>query len=95
MHAQNTPFADSSRPNKAYGDVPDQHGGVTPLGRKAVGELSRLGVLIDVSQLTPAGVKQTVELSRTPVIASRRIAQLRGHAAQSHRRGARGDRGIT
>ena len=69
-HAQNTPFADSSRPNRAYGDVPDQHGGLTPLGRKAVGELNRLGVLIDVSQLTSAGVKQTVELSRAPVIAS-------------------------
>lgn len=70
VHAQNTPFADSSRPNKAYGDVPDQHGGLTPLGRSAIGELNRLGVLIDVSQLTPAGVKQTVELSRAPVIAS-------------------------
>ena len=70
VHAQNTPFADSSRPNKSYGDVPGQHGGLTPLGRKAVVELNRLGVLIDVSQLTPAGVKQTVELSRAPVIAS-------------------------
>lgn len=70
VHAQNTPFADSSRPNKAYGDVPDENGGLTPLGRKAVAELNRLGVLIDVSQLTPAGVKQTVELSKAPVIAS-------------------------
>lgn len=70
VHAQNTPFADSSRPNKAYGDVPGEHGGLTQLGRQAVGELNRLGVLIDVSQLTPAGVKQTVELSRAPVIAS-------------------------
>ena len=70
MHAQNTPFADSSRPNKAYGDVPGEHGGLTPLGRRAVPELNRLGVLIDVSQLTPAGVKQVVELSRAPVIAS-------------------------
>jgi membrane dipeptidase len=70
VHAQNTPFADSSRPNKAYGDVPGQHGGLTSLGKRAVGELNRLGVLIDVSQLTPAGVRQTVELSKTPVIAS-------------------------
>jgi membrane dipeptidase len=70
VHAQNTPFADSSRPNKAFGDVPDEHGGLTPLGRRAVAELNRLGMVIDVSQLTPAGVKQTVELSRAPVIAS-------------------------
>ena len=70
VHAQNTPFADSSRPNKSYGDLPDQHGGLTSLGKRAVGELNRLGVLIDVSQLTPVGVKQTVELSLAPVIAS-------------------------
>lgn len=70
VHAQNTPFADSSRPNKAYGDVPNEHGGLTPLGKRAVSELNRLGVLIDVSQLTPAGVKQSVELSQAPVIAS-------------------------
>jgi len=70
VHAQNTPFADSSRPNKAFGDLPNEHGGLTPLGKRAVGELNRLGVLIDVSQLTPAGVKQTVELSQAPVIAS-------------------------
>jgi membrane dipeptidase len=70
VHAQNTPFADSSRPNKAYGDVPGQYGGLTSLGKRAVGELNRLGVLIDVSQLTPAGVQQTVELSKAPVIAS-------------------------
>jgi microsomal dipeptidase-like Zn-dependent dipeptidase len=70
VHAQNTPFADSSRPNQAYGDVPNEHGGLTALGRQAVLELNRLGVVIDVSQLTPAGVAQTLELSRAPVIAS-------------------------
>lgn len=69
-HAQNTPFADSSRPNAAFGDVPNQHGGLTPLGKRAISELNRLGVVVDVSQLTPAGLKQAVELSRAPVIAS-------------------------
>lgn len=70
VHAQNTAFADSSRPNASFGDVPNEHGGLTPLGKRAVGELNRLGIVIDVSQLTPAGVRQTVDRSRAPVIAS-------------------------
>jgi len=32
--------------------------------------MNRLGILIDISQLTPAGVAQTLALSRAPVIAS-------------------------
>lgn len=70
VHASNNAFADSSRPNAAFGDRPNQAGGLTPLGKQAVGELNRLGVIIDVSQLTPDGVLQTVKLSTAPVIAS-------------------------
>lgn len=66
-HAGNNAFADSSRPSVA-GDEP--HGGLSPLGRDAVRRLNDLGVVIDVSQLTPRGVIQTLELSRAPVIAS-------------------------
>ena len=69
-HAGNNDFADSSRPNAGFGDRPDEAGGLTPLGQQAVPLLNRLGVVIDVSQLTPAGVLQTVKLSRAPVIAS-------------------------
>ena len=70
VHASNNAFADSSRPNAAFGDKPNEHGGLTDLGKRAVAELNRLGVVIDVSQLTPAGVLQTVQLSSAPVIAS-------------------------
>jgi len=70
VHASNNAFADSSRPNAAFGDKPNEHGGLTALGKQAVGELNRLGIIIDVSQLTPAGVLQTVQLSSAPVIAS-------------------------
>ena len=66
-HAGNNPFADSSRPF-VPGDEP--HGGLSGLGRAAVHKLNDLGVVIDVSQLTPKGVLQTIELSRAPVIAS-------------------------
>jgi membrane dipeptidase len=66
-HAGNNAFADSSRP-AVPGDEP--HGGLSALGRQAVRKLNDLGVVIDVSQLTPSGLMQTVELSRAPVIAS-------------------------
>jgi membrane dipeptidase len=70
VHAQNNAFADSSRPNASFGDRPGEAGGLTALGKRAVGELNRLGVVVDVSQLTPDGVRQTLEISRAPVIAS-------------------------
>ena len=66
-HAGNNAFADSSRP-AVPGDEPN--GGLSELGRAAVRRLNDLGVVIDVSQLTPRGVMQTLELSRAPVIAS-------------------------
>jgi membrane dipeptidase len=66
-HAGNNAFADSSRP-ATPGDEPN--GGLSELGRAAVRRLNELGVVIDVSQLTPRGVMQTLELSRAPVIAS-------------------------
>jgi membrane dipeptidase len=40
------------------------------LGKAAVPKLNDLGVIIDVSQLTPAGVFQTLKLTRAPVVAS-------------------------
>jgi membrane dipeptidase len=66
-HAGNNAFSDSSRP-AIPGDR--RHGGLSALGREAVRLLNDRGVVIDVSQLTPDGLMQTVELSRTPVIAS-------------------------
>ncbi len=67
-HAGHNAFADSSRPQA--GEAEARHGGLSPLGRQAVQRFNDLGVLIDVSQLTPAGVSQTLELSRAPVVAS-------------------------
>ncbi len=70
VHAQNTAFADSSRPNTTFGDRPDEAGGLTPLGKQAVAELNRLGIIVDVSQLTPPGVRQVLQITQAPVIAS-------------------------
>ncbi len=66
-HAGNNEFADSSRPSAGTGE---EHHGLSPLGAEAVGALNRSGVIIDVSQLTPAGLFQTLALTKVPVVAS-------------------------
>jgi membrane dipeptidase len=68
VHAGNNDFADSSRP--IGNDKPGAHGGLSPLGREAVARLNELGVIIDVSQLTPEALFQTVKLSKAPVVAT-------------------------
>jgi membrane dipeptidase len=69
-HSGNNAFVDSSRPNPAFGDTPNAHGGLSALGRQAIAELNRLGIIVDVSQFTPAALEQAAALSKTPVIAS-------------------------
>lgn len=69
-HIGNNAFANSSRPNTALGDSPDAKGGLTDLGRAAIAELNRLGIVVDVTQLSPRGVAETIALSKTPVVAS-------------------------
>jgi membrane dipeptidase len=64
VHAGNNDFADSSRGG------PEEHAGLSPLGKEAVGKLNRLGVIIDVSQLTKKGLLQTTALSTAPVVAT-------------------------
>lgn len=66
-HAGHNDFADSSRP---VNEAPEEHRGLSPLGRQAVATLNRLGVIIDISQLTSAGVQQVLALTKAPVIAS-------------------------
>ena len=66
-HAGNNAFSDSSRPSQP-GD--ERNGGLSELGRDAVRRLNDLGVVIDVSQLTPRALLQTIELSRAPVVAT-------------------------
>lgn len=66
-HAGNNDFADSSRPQSGEGV---EHGGLSPLGKEAIARLNALGALIDVSQLTPAGVSQVLAITKAPVIAT-------------------------
>ncbi len=45
-------------------------GGLTRLGRQAIRELNRLGMLVDVSHLSETGFWEVLDLSQGPVIAS-------------------------
>lgn len=67
-HVGNTAFADSSRPLSSQ--RPDEHGGLSLLGRAAVERANDLGLLLDVSHLSSAALFQVLERSRVPVIAS-------------------------
>lgn len=67
VHAGNNDYADSSRPS---GEPRVEWKGLSPLGKAAVPKLNRLGVIIDVSQLSQDGVAQVLALTKAPVIAS-------------------------
>ena len=56
------------------------NGGLTEFGVKVVAECNRLGMLIDVSHLSPAGVNDVLAISEQPIIASHSNAfALRPH----------------
>ncbi len=55
-------------------------GGLTSLGVEVVREMNRLGMIVDVAHLAPAGVEDVFEVSRAPVVASHANARaLRDH----------------
>jgi membrane dipeptidase len=45
-------------------------GGLSPMGREAIQEMNRLGMMVDVSHPSKASILQAIGLSKSPVIAS-------------------------
>ena len=62
-HNQTTDWADSAT------DEP-RHEGLAPFGRTVVNEMNRLGMLVDLSHVSPATMRDALEASRAPVIFS-------------------------
>ena len=52
-----------------------KHHGLSELGKNAVKELNRLGIMIDVSHISKASMKQIIALSKAPIIASHSSAR--------------------
>ncbi len=69
-HNGHNALADSSNPRKDLDDGETLHGGLSPLGRDAVAEMNRLGMMVDVSHVSLQGALQAARLSRTPVLAT-------------------------
>jgi membrane dipeptidase len=73
-HNGHNMLADSANPRRDLNDVAALHGGLSGLGREAVAELNRLGILVDVSHVSRAGMMQAVAASRVPVVATHSCA---------------------
>ncbi len=63
-HSAANRIADSS-----YGVERKWHG-LSPFGKRVVAEMNRLGIMVDVSHISDESAKETIALSRAPVIAS-------------------------
>ncbi|MBA3641937.1 MAG: membrane dipeptidase [Acidobacteria bacterium] len=67
-HSKNTPWADSAT------DTP-QHGGLTPFGEQVVREMNWLGMLVDLSHVSPDTMADAISVSAAPVIFSHSSAR--------------------
>ena len=69
-HNGHNALADSSNPRLDLGDSIALHGGLTDLGRAAIAEMNRLGMVIDIAHVSRDSMLQAAECSRTPVIST-------------------------
>lgn len=70
VHNNHSQLGDSHTPAEAL------HGGLSELGKQAIAEMNRVGIMVDVSHASRATMLQAVELSRAPVIASHSGARV-------------------
>ncbi len=69
-HIGHNDLADSSIPRENLGDAEEEHGGLSELGKLAIAEANRLGMMVDVSHASGKTAIQAARRSRAPVIAS-------------------------
>ncbi|MDP3368482.1 MAG: dipeptidase [Brevundimonas sp.] len=62
-HGETTSWVDSAT------DAP-RHGGLSPFGEEVVREMNRIGMLVDLSHVSAAAMRDALDVSRAPVIFS-------------------------
>ncbi|HQZ37697.1 MAG TPA: dipeptidase [Vicinamibacterales bacterium] len=67
-HSANVPWADSATDDPA-------HNGLTRFGEEVVHEMNRLGMLVDLSHVSPDTMKDALEVTEAPVIFSHSSAR--------------------
>ena len=73
-HADNDDWADSATADPV-------HGGLTPFGKLVIGEMNRLGMLVDLSHVAPKTMNDVLDITAAPVIFSHSSARaLTNHA---------------
>ncbi|MBN1239242.1 MAG: dipeptidase, partial [Gammaproteobacteria bacterium] len=71
VHNGHNDLADSAVPRPDLGDDgPEEHGGLSELGRQAVERMNALGIMVDVSHASKQSALEAIAASRAPVIAS-------------------------
>jgi len=68
-------LADAAIARADLGDAATLHGGLSELGREAVREMNRQGMLVDVSHASRETMVQAVRESRSPVVATHSCAR--------------------
>jgi len=71
-HNGHSQFSDS---NTGERDSVWMHNGLSDLGKEAVAEMNRVGMMIDVSHPSKEAMKQIIELTKAPIIASHSSAR--------------------
>ncbi|MDR5590197.1 dipeptidase [Christiangramia sp. SM2212] len=79
-HNGHSQFSDSNT-----GEENDEwlHNGLSDLGKEALAEMNRLGIMIDVSHPSKEAIKQMFEFSKAPLIASHSSARALGDVSRN------------
>jgi membrane dipeptidase len=69
-HNGHNALADSCNPRRDLGDREAEHGGLSALGRAAIRELNKVGMIVDVAHVSRDSMVQAAEESRTPIVST-------------------------